>query len=128
MEGATAVSSGEDSTGREPRPVTGVYRARATQPVDLLDGMTALFPRGVLPQRLVIKYETILHGVPGRRISTSSLRKGALFHASSVNYPRETVVSLDTTRLGIKSVVLVALPGELFLDGPRPRPPSGIFN
>src|ERR1700730_11015514 len=77
-------------------------------------------PCGALPQRLVIKYEAILHGVPGRRIRTSSLRKVALFHAPSMNNPRQTIVSLDATRLGVKSVVLVALPGDVLLGGPWP--------
>src|SRR5258708_37457662 len=45
-----------------------------------------------------------------------------------MNDPRETIVSLDATRLGIKSVVLVALPGELFPDGPWPRPYGRIFD
>src|SRR5258706_13913606 len=82
----------------------------------------------VLPQRLVIKYKAILHGVPGRWIRTSPFRKGALFHASSMDNPRKTIVSLDATRFGIKSVVSVALPGELFLDGPGLRPHRRIFD
>ena len=45
-----------------------------------------------------------------------------------MNDPRETVVSLDATRLGIESVVLVALPGELFPDRPWPRPHRRIFD
>src|SRR5258708_7358765 len=82
----------------------------------------------VLPQRLVIKYEAILNGVPGRRIRTSSFCEGALFRASSMDDPRKTIVSLDATRFGIKSVVPVALPGELFLDGPGLRPHRRIFD
>src|SRR5262245_27645262 len=85
-------------------------------------------PEGRLPQRLVIEYKAILHGVPGCRIRTSSLRKGALFHAPSMNDARETIVSLDAPRLGIKSVVLVALPRELFPDCPWPRPHGRIFD
>ena len=81
-----------------------------------------------LPQRLVIKYETVLHGVPGRGIRTSPLGKGALFIASAMNDARETVIALDATRLGIKPVGRLALPGELFLDGPWLRPHRGIFN
>ena len=42
--------------------------------------------------------------------------------------PRKTIVSLDATRFGIKPVVLVALPGELFLDGPWLHPHRGIFD
>ena len=85
-------------------------------------------PSVVLPQRLVIEYETILHGVAGRWIGTSPLGKGALFIASSMNDTGKTVISLDAARLGIKSVGRLALPGELFLDRPRPCPHRGIFN
>src|SRR5437870_59253 len=42
--------------------------------------------------------------------------------------PREAIVSLDTARLVIKSVLLVALPGELLLDGPGPSPHRRIFD
>src|ERR1700686_1607113 len=85
---------------------------------------------GALPQReqIIIRYETGLHGIPSCRIGTSSLHKGALFHAPSMNYPRETIVSLNAARLVIKSVILVALPGELLLGGPRPRPHGRIIS
>src|SRR5260370_35200141 len=42
--------------------------------------------------------------------------------------PRETKVAFEAARLGIQSVLLVALPGELLLDGPRPRPHGRIFD
>src|SRR5215468_2393382 len=75
-----------------------------------------------LPQRLVVENEAVLHGVAGCRIGASSLRKGAFLRAASANNARKAVVSLDAARLGVKSVVLVALPGELLPDSPRLRP------
>src|SRR2546423_3753085 len=42
--------------------------------------------------------------------------------------PWETIIALDAARLGIQSVLLVALTAELLLDGPRPRPNGRIFN
>src|SRR5260370_4801471 len=42
--------------------------------------------------------------------------------------PRETKVAFEAARLGIQSVLLVALSGELLLDGPRPRPHGRIFD
>ena len=58
------------------------------------------------------------------------LRKGDVFHVPPMQQPRETKVAFEAARLGIQSVLLVALFGELLLDGPRPRPhgrraPSG---
>src|SRR5258708_12081740 len=41
---------------------------------------------------------------------------------------RETTVSLNAARLVIKSVIGVALPGELLLASPRPRPRSRILS
>src|SRR2546426_5804758 len=55
--------------------------------------------------------------VPGCRIRTSSLRKGQLFHAPPVQEPWEAIVSFDTAGLIINSVLLLALLGELLLDG-----------
>src|SRR5580700_4146302 len=89
---------------------------------------THYVPRSVLPQRLVVEYEPILHGVPGRGIRTSPFGKGALFIASAMNDPGKTVISLDAARLGIEPVGGLALPGELFPNGPWPRPHRGIFN
>jgi hypothetical protein len=83
--------------------------------------MRLVLTGGALPQReqIIIRYETRLHGIPGCRIRTSSLHKGAVFHAPSMNYPWETIVSLNAARLVIKSVILVVLPGELLLGGTR---------
>src|SRR5215471_15313948 len=81
-----------------------------------------------LPQRIVLQQKTTLYAVDGFRIGTSSLRKGELFHARSTQQPWEAVVSFNTARLVIKSVVLVALFGELFLDGPGPGPNGRIFD
>src|SRR5262249_9561706 len=85
-------------------------------------------PQHTLTQWLIVKYEAVFHGVPGRRIGAASLRKCALLHASPANDSREAVVSLDTTRLGIEPVVRVALSGELLPDGPGPRPHRRIFD
>src|ERR1700730_715800 len=41
---------------------------------------------------------------------------------------RQAIVSFDTARPVINSVLLVALLGELLLDGPWPRPDGRIFN
>src|SRR5215475_2200832 len=41
---------------------------------------------------------------------------------------RETIVSLNAAWLVIKSVIGVALPGELLLGGPRPRPHGRILS
>src|SRR5215831_13754350 len=59
---------------------------------------------------------------------TASLRKGELFSTRSPHQSRETIVSFDTARLGIKPVLLIALPGELLLDGPGLRPHRRIFD
>jgi hypothetical protein len=91
----------------------------------------ALFlPCGALPQReqIVVKYKATLHGVLGQRIRASSLREGALFHAPTMHDSGKTIVSLDAARLVIKSVIGVALPGELLLGCPRLRPHSRILN
>src|SRR6516162_787218 len=64
----------------------------------------------------------------GCRIGTSSLGKGRLFRADSPQQPRKAVVSFDATWLGINSVVLVALLGELLADGPRPGPHRRVFD
>src|SRR6202043_4012860 len=66
--------------------------------------------------------------VPACGIITSSLRKGDVFHAPSMQQPRETKVAFEAARLGIQSVLLVALSAELLLDGPRPRPHGLIFD
>ena len=62
-----------------------------------------------------------------QRIGTSSLREGALFLAPAMDDSGETEVSLDAARLVVKPVVGVALPGELLLGGPRPRPHGRVF-
>jgi hypothetical protein len=83
----------------------GRAAAKVLRPViekisDLSAGGTQIFFEGLtccsvpLPQRLVIEYETILHGVPRGRIRTPALRKGALFRSASVNDPWETIGSL----------------------------------
>src|SRR6516225_385998 len=63
----------------------------------------------------------------GARIDPSSLREGEVFHAVPMKQPRQTEVSFDAARLGIDPVLLVVLPGELLLGGPRFRPNSRIL-
>src|ERR1700720_2998713 len=88
----------------------------------------SLCPRLMLLQRIIFNTHKIRGVVFCRRMRTSTLRKGELFHARSPHQPRETIVSLDAARFVIKSVFLVALPGELLLDGPWPRPHRRIFD
>src|SRR3984893_18599967 len=87
-----------------------------------------MYKIGALPQRIVLKQKTTLYVVYGSRIGTTSLRKGEFFHAPAMQQPREAEVSFDAAGLVIKSVLLVALLGELFLDGPWPRPHGRIFD
>src|SRR6266446_1535620 len=68
------------------------------------------------------------YAVLGCRIRTSSLRKRELFEASSMQQPREAIVSFDAARLVINSVLLVALPDELLLGGPCSSPHGLIFD
>jgi hypothetical protein len=58
------------------------------------------------------------YAIPGCRIGASSLLKCDIFHASSMQQPREAKVSLDTARFAIKPVFLVALPSKLLYRGP----------
>src|ERR1700720_4707801 len=87
----------------------------------------SLCPRLMLLQRIIFNTHKIRGAVFCCRVEASTLRKGELFHARSAHQPRETIVSLDAARLVIKSVLLVALPGELLLGGPWPRPHRRIF-
>src|SRR5215471_9433961 len=73
-------------------------------------------------QWILLKHKTTVRIVSGCGIRTSSFRKGKLLHPPSVQQPWETKVSFDAARLVIKSVFLVALLGELLLDGPGPSP------
>src|ERR1700692_716350 len=83
---------------------------------------------GALPQRISLGGQNTAYVVHSSRVRASSLRKGALFHAPSMQQPWQAIVALDAARLVINSVVLVALPGELLLDGPRPSPHGRIFD
>src|SRR5262249_42133967 len=85
---------------------------------------------GALLQR-VLRNLSIYKGprvVPTRGIVTAPLRKGYVFRAPSMQQPRETVVAFEAARLGIQSVLLVALSAELLLDFPRLRPHGRIFD
>src|SRR6266852_6092893 len=66
--------------------------------------------------------------VRGRGIGTASLRKGEVFDAPSMQQPWETIIAFEAARLGINSILLVALPAELLLDGPGPGPHGRIFD
>src|SRR5256885_879555 len=46
----------------------------------------------------------------------------------AMHQPRETIVAFDAARLGIDSVLLVALLREFLFESPRPRPHSRIFD
>src|SRR5215468_10568682 len=81
-----------------------------------------------LPQRIVLKQKTALYVVDSSWIGTSSLRKSELFHAPSMQQSGQAKVSFDAARLVIKSVLLVALLGELFFDGPGLSPHGRIFD
>src|SRR5271170_5432581 len=55
-------------------------------------------------------------------------RKGGVFHAPSVQQPWQTIIAFEAARLGINPVLLIALPAELLLYGPWPRPHGRIFD
>src|SRR5580700_5447733 len=67
-------------------------------------------------------------GVLGCRIRASPLRKGEVFYAGSTQQSREAIVSFDAARLVVDPILLVALPGELLLDGPSLGPHRRIFD
>src|SRR5262244_793650 len=69
-----------------------------------------------------------LDTITGSWVLTPSLRKSELFDPPSMQQSRETKVSLDAARLGVNSVLLIALAGELLLGGPRPCPHGRIFD
>src|SRR5262249_5826743 len=76
---------------------------------------------------ILLKLNT-LYAIPGSRVGTASLCKGELFDPPSMQQPRETKVSFDAARLGVNSVLLIALSAELLLGGPRPGPDSRVFD
>src|SRR5262249_12630576 len=76
---------------------------------------------------ILLKLNT-LYAIPGSRVGTASLCKGELFDPPSMQQPRETKVSFDAARLGVNSVLLIALSAELLLGGPRPCPHSRVFD
>jgi hypothetical protein len=71
-------------------------------------------PSRALLQRILLKLNT-LYTIPDSRIGTPPLRKSQLFDPPSMQQPRETKVSFDAARLGVKSVLLIALSAELLL-------------
>src|SRR5258708_16019203 len=58
----------------------------------------------------------------------ASLGKLAVFLARVLHHRGKAEVSFNAAWLVINSVFLVALPGELLLDGPRTRPHCRIFD
>src|SRR5215471_5637194 len=81
-----------------------------------------------LLQRIIFNAHKIRGVVFCRRVRTSTLRKGEFLRARSSHQPREAIVSFKATRLVVKSVLLVALPGELLLDDPWLCPHRRIFD
>src|SRR5580658_4981197 len=84
--------------------------------------------RSALLQRILLNGQHATDVVVGSRIGTSSLRKGALFHAPAMEQPGQAIVSLDAARLVINSVLLLALPSEFLLGSPWLRPHGRIFD
>src|SRR5262245_29104682 len=80
------------------------------------------------PQGIIIKRRASRHVVPRCRIGASSFRKGPLLSAPSMQDPRPAIVSFDATGLVGDPILAVALPAELLLDRPRPRPHRGIVD
>src|SRR5580704_2336786 len=109
------------------RPLPG-DRAHTIEPVT--PAARSGRPRLPVPllQRVMLNGQHSTYVVLGSRIGTSSLGKGALFRAPSMQQPRQAVISFDAARLVIDSVLLVTLPGELLLGGPWPRPHGRIFH
>src|SRR5215831_8583568 len=72
--------------------------------------------------------QRVVRVVYGGRIGTSPFRKSGLFHASSMQKSRESVVAFNAAWFGINPVLLVALLAQLLLDGPRPHPHRRILD
>jgi hypothetical protein len=84
---------------------------------------------GVIGPRRLIPLRGFTLSLSGScRVRASPLRNGALFHASSVQHTRKAVVSFDATGLVINPIFLIALPGEVLLDRPWPRPHGRVFD
>ena len=79
-------------------------------------------------QRILLKTINSCGAVSCRWIRTSPFCIGAFFHARSTQQTRKGIVSFDAARLVIKSILSIALLGELLRDRPRPRPYGGIFD
>src|SRR5690348_14993714 len=56
------------------------------------------------------------------------LRKGELLDSSCLHQGGQSIISFDATRLVINPVFLIALLGELLLDGPRTSPHGRVFD
>src|SRR5262249_21852738 len=79
-----------------------------------------------LLQRVLLKLNP-LYTILGSGVGTPSLRKSELLDPPSMQQSREPKVSFDAARLGVNSVLLIALSGELLLGGPRPCPHSRVY-
>src|SRR6266567_342000 len=64
----------------------------------------------------------------GSRIDTCPLGESLLFHPVSMKQARQAIVSLDAARLGINSVLGVALQDEFLLGRPGLRPHRRILD
>jgi hypothetical protein len=79
-------------------------------------------------RRLCQRKKCVIRVVYSRRIGASPFSKSGLFHAPPMQKSRESVVALDAARFGINPILLIALPAELLLDGPRPVPHRRILD
>src|SRR5262249_34666424 len=90
--------------------------------------MVSFCLRLTLLQRIIFNAHKIRGVVFCRRVRTSTLREGEFLRARSAHQPREAIVSFEAARFVVKSVLLVALPGELLLDDPWLGPHRRIFD
>src|SRR5260370_41976630 len=96
----------------------------------IVDSSLALLDATVttLLQRIFFDADKICGAVLCRRVRTSSLRKSELFRTRSPHQSRQAIVSFDAAGLVIKSVLLIALLGELLADSPGLSPHRRIFD
>src|SRR5258708_7388419 len=81
-----------------------------------------------LLQRIVFDAHKVCSDVSCCRVRASFLRKSEFVGAYSPHQSGEAIVSFVAARLVIDSVLLLALPGELLLDSPGPRPHGRILD
>src|SRR5260370_13468946 len=81
-----------------------------------------------LPHWVLSNHKPRFYIVCCSRIGTLPLHKGALVHSPRMQQSHKPIVRIDAARLDVESVLLIALFGEVLLDGPRPRPNGRIFD